>query len=324
MNDLRDLYAEIEIKISDPMVTFNETIVDISSLKCSAITQNKRNKLEMICKPLEKGLADDIECGNISINWHKKKISDFFQTRYEWDILTSRRIWAFGPKQRDPNILLDDTLPSEINKELITTVKESIIQGFSWSTTEGPLCEEHVRNVKFILLGMEMSPDASNRTGGQIIATTRRCCYSSFLLASPRLMEPVYLVEITTPIECITAIYNVMSRRRGHVTSDSPKLGTPIYTVSAFVPLIESFGFETDLRYHTLGQAFCLSLFDHWSIVPGDPFDKSVTLRPLEPAPFFALAREFMIKTRRRKGMSAEISVTKYFDDHMLVKLVVK
>lgn len=49
------------------------------------------------------------------------------------------------------------------------------------------------------------------------------------------------------------------------------------------------------------GQAFCLSVFDHWQIVPGDPLDKSVELRPLEPAPVQALAREFMVKTRRRK-----------------------
>jgi len=35
--------------------------------------------------------------------------------------------------------------------------------------------------------------------------------------------------------------------------------------------------------------------------VPGDPLDKSIVLRPLEPAPVQSLAREFMVKTRRRK-----------------------
>jgi U5 small nuclear ribonucleoprotein component len=73
------------------------------------------------------------------------------------------------------------------------------------------------------------------------------------------------------------------------------------FVFQAFLPVIESFGFETDLRYHTQGQAFCLSVFDHWAIVPGDPLDKSIVLRPLEPAPIQHLAREFMVKTRRRK-----------------------
>ena len=83
--------------------------------------------------------------------------------------------------------------------------------------------------------------------------------------------------------------------------SSVPKPGTPLYTLQAMLPLIDAFGFETDLRTHTQGQAFSISCFDHWEIVPGDPLDKSILLRPLEPAPMDALAREFMVKTRRRK-----------------------
>ena len=53
------------------------------------------------------------------------------------------------------------------------------------------------------------------------------------------------------PADCISAIYTVLAKRRGHVTADVPKPGTPIFLVKAFLPVIESFGFETDLRYHT-------------------------------------------------------------------------
>ena len=88
---------------------------------------------------------------------------------------------------------------------------------------------------------------------------------------------------------------------RGHVTQDSPVPGSPLYTIKAFLPAIDSFGFETDLRTHTQGQAFCLSVFHHWQIVPGDPLDKSIHIRPLEAQPATHLAREFMVKTRRRK-----------------------
>jgi len=324
MNDLRDIYADIEIKISDPLVTFSETIIETSSLMCYTSTPNKRGKLSIICEPLEKGLNEDIQYGAISLEWTKKKISEFFRTRYDWDILASRRVWAFGPDGHGSNILLDDTLPSEIDKLNISAVKEFIIQGFKWSTKEGPLCEEMIRNVKFMLLDIELSSENSLWFGGHMIATARRSCYSAFLLSAPRLMEPVYFIEITTPAECITAIYNILSKRRGHVTADSPRSGTPIFIVSAYIPLIESFGFETDLRYHTLGQAFCLSVFDHWSIVPGDPLDKSIFLKPLEPAPLYALAREFMVKTRRRKGMSEDVSLNKYFDDPSVIELAMQ
>ena len=53
---------------------------------------------------------------------------------------------------------------------------------------------------------------------------------------------------------------------RGHVTQDAPVPGSPLYTVKAFIPAIDSFGFETDLRTHTQGQAFCLSVFHHWQV----------------------------------------------------------
>ena len=67
--------------------------------------------------------------------------------------------------------------------------------------------------------------------------------------------------------------------------------------------------------------AFCLSVFDHWAIVPGDPLDKNIALRPLEPQPTPHLAREFMVKTRRRKGLSEDVSINKFFDDPMLLEL---
>jgi U5 small nuclear ribonucleoprotein component len=233
-------------------------------------------------------------------------------------------VWAFGPERDGPNILLDDTLPSEVDRGLLSAVRDSIVQGFQWGTREGPLCDEPIRNVKFKLLDATIAAEPLARGGGQLIPTARRVCYSSFLMASPRLMEPVYYVEIETPSDCIAAIYNVLAKRRGHVTADVPKPGTPIFIVRAQLPVIESFGFETDLRYHTQGQAFCLSVFDHWQVVPGDPLDRSIVLRPLEPAPVQALAREFMVKTRRRKGMSEDVSINKFFDDPMLLELAAK
>ena len=132
MHDLRKLYSEIDIKVADPVVSFCETVVETSSLKCFAETPNKKNKLTMIAEPLEKGLAEDIENEVVSINWNRKRLGEFFQTKYDWDLLAARSIWAFGPDATGPNILVDDTLSSEIDKGLLGSVKDSIVQGFQW------------------------------------------------------------------------------------------------------------------------------------------------------------------------------------------------
>lgn len=117
-------------------------------------------------------------------------------------------------------------------------------------------------------------------------------------MASPRLMEPIYRCAMTGPADAVASIYTVLSRRRGHVLSDGPIAGTP-------------------LRIHTQGQATVSLVFDKWSVVPGDPLDRDVKLRPLEMAPPMATARDFVLKTRRRKGLAEDITVSKFLEPEL-------
>lgn len=115
LHDLRRLYAEMEIKVSDPVTRFCETVVETSAIKCYAQTPNKKNKITMVAEPLDQGIAEDIENGKVSIKSPNKVIGKFFEENYGWDLLASRSIWAFGPDDLGPNILQDDTLPSEVS-----------------------------------------------------------------------------------------------------------------------------------------------------------------------------------------------------------------
>ena len=204
---------------------------------------------------------------------------------------------------------------------MLYTVREFIKQGFQWGAREGPLCDEPMRNVKVRIIGAEVAQEPIYRGGGQIIPTARRATYAAFLLATPRLMEPVYYVEVQAPPECVSGVYTLLARRRGHVTQDIPKAGTPLVTVKAYIPVMDANGFETDLRVLTQGQAFCLQMFDHWSVVPGDPTDTSIQLRPLEPAPPLGLARDFVLKMRRRKGLGDTIALSAYLEQDMVLAL---
>mmetsp|Transcript_13620 Transcript_13620/g.25573 ORF Transcript_13620/g.25573 Transcript_13620/m.25573 type:complete len:1048 (+) Transcript_13620:126-3269(+) len=319
MHDLRHLYSDIEVKVADPVVGFRETVAETSTIKCFAETANKRNKLTMIAEPLDEGLAEQLEAGKINLQWDSKKMSRYFQTKFDWDLLSARSVWAFGDSPtHGPNILMDDTLPSEVDKKLLSSCKSGIVQGFQWATREGPLCEEPVRSTKLKLLDTILADKPIYRGAGQIIPTARRVVHSSILTASPRLMEPVYRLEIQCQGDIVDAISPLIKKRRGHIVQDRPVSGTPFYRVKAFLPVIDSFGFETDLRTFTQGQAMVHSVFDHWAIVPGDPLDKNVILHPLEPSPPHCLARDFLIKTRRRKGLSEDVSLVKYFDEGML------
>ncbi|EFA79966.1 U5 small nuclear ribonucleoprotein subunit [Heterostelium album PN500] len=321
LHDLRTMYAEIEIKVDDPVICLSETIAETSAIRCRAETQNRKNSLTMICEPLEKGLADDIESGAVKIDWPKKKRSEFFQTKYGWDLLAANNIWAFGPDTYGPNVLINDTFSTEINRSHLMSISESVVRGFQWATKEGPLVDEPVRNTKFKLIDATIAPEPIARSSGHIVPAARSATHSAFLVANPRLMEPIFMVEVISPPDCVQAIETVLTRRRGHIIHDFPKPGTPLYITKALLPVLDSYGFETDLRSHTQGQAFCLSTFDHWQVVPGDPLDKSIVLQPLEPSPQAHLARELLIKTRRRKGLSEDVNLSKHFDDEQLLQL---
>ncbi|KAI4163758.1 MAG: hypothetical protein LQ342_002531 [Letrouitia transgressa] len=317
LHDLRRLYSEMELKVSDPVTKFCETVVETSAIMCYALTPNKKNKITMVAEPLDDGIAEDIESGKVNIKDPVRKIGEFFEENYDWDKLASRSIWAFGPDEQGPNILQDDTLPSQVDKKIVSTVRDTIRQGFSWGTREGPLCEEPIRNTRFRVTDLSLASDALSRGSGQIVPTARRALFSAFLTASPRLLEPMYLLSATGPADSVAALYTILSRRRGHVISDGPIAGTPLYGVRGLVPVIDSFGLETDVRIHTQGQASLSLVFEKWSVVPGDPLDKEAKTRPLEMANAIGAARDFVIKTRRRKGLAEEVSVGKYLEKEL-------
>jgi len=323
LHDLRRLYAEIEVKVSDPVTRFCETCVETTDRKYYTRTPNKHNRITIIAEPLEPGVSESIEAGQVSIKDPVRKVGKFFEDRFGWDLLASRNIWAFGPDDAGPNVLVNDTLPSEVDQKVLRGVRDSVKQGFQWATREGPLCEEPIRGVKFRLSDVELAGDPILRGGGQIIPTARRACYTSFLRAGARLMEPVYHCAVLCSADAVASVYTILARRRGHVLLDSPVPGTPLYQVRGLIPVVDSFGFETDLRIQTQGQTSVSLFFDRWDIVPGNPLDyrRDKELKALEPATGEQLARDFMLKTRRRKGLVEDVKASKYVEKEILENL---
>lgn len=321
LRDLRENYGKVEVKVSDPVVPFAETVTDASKLHCYADTPNGLNRITMIAEPLEDDFLEALQSGQLSHERHEKKSLPKRLEAFGWDLFAARSLWAFGPHpQRGPNVLLNDITDPEARANA-AKIRSSIEQGFSWATREGPLTDEAVRGLKFRILDVSVAEAAIGRSPAQVIPASRRVCYSAFLTAAPRLSEPMYLVEIVCPPEALDIARTFASRRRANVISNTPLPGTPLVALRLEMPVLDSFGFEPDLRNLTHGIAFCMMTFSHWAVVPGDPLDKTVVLKPLEPAGRRELARECMVKTRRRKGMPDDVSITKYFDDPLLIEL---
>jgi len=299
LKDLEEDHACIPLKKSDPVVSYRESVQSESDRTCLSKSPNKHNRLFMKCLPFPDGLAEDIEKDEITSRTEPKARGRFLADKYEYEVNEARKIWCFGPEGTGPNLLIDCTK----GVQYLNEIKDSVVAGFQWATKEGVMCDENVRGVRFNIHDVTLHADAIHRGGGQIIPTTRRVLYACMLTAEPRIMEPVYLVEIQCPESAVGGIYGVLNRRRGHVFEEGLIAGTPMFMVKAYLPVNESFGFTADLRSNTGGQAFPQCVFDHWQILPGDPLD--ATSKP----------GIVVTATRKRKGLSEGVPpLDKYFD----------
>merc|ERR1712117_342096 len=268
LKDLEEDHAQIPLKKSDPVVSYRETVSEESTQMCLSKSPNKHNRLFMRAVPMPDGLAEDIDKGDVNPRDGFKIRARYLADKYEFDVTEARKIWCFGPETNGPNIMVDCTK----GVQYLNEIKDSCVAGFQWASKEGVLCDENMRSVRFNLYDVALHADAIHRGGGQIIPTARRVLYACMLTAEPRLLEPVYQVEIQCPENAVGGIYGVLNRKRGHVFEETQTAGTPMFVVKAFLPVNESFGFTADLRSATAGQAFPQCVFDHWQILPGDPF----------------------------------------------------
>jgi len=301
LKDLQEDFMGCPLTISEPVVSYRETVSEESSDTMLSKSPNKHNRIFAKCEPLDDELTVAIDEGKIGPRDDPKTRARTLADDFGWDVGDARKIWCFGPETTGPNCVVDVTK----GVSNIMEVKDHFGSAFQWASKEGVLCEENMRGIRFNIQDLTMHADAIHRGGGQMIPTARRNYYACCLTAKPRLCEPVFLVEIQTVEHAMGGIYGVLNRRRGIVIGEENRPGTPIYTVKSYLPVSESFGFTADLRSNTGGQAFPQCVFDHWQQVQGDPTN------------FDSQPGAVVAKTRKRKGLKPEIPPLDNFRDKL-------
>merc|ERR1739848_10318 len=270
LKDLQDDFmGGAPIKISDPVVSFRETVSDRSERTVMSKSPNKHNRLYIEARPLEDGIAEMIGC--------------------------------FAPDTTGPNMFVDVTK----GVQYLNEIKDSVVAAMQWAAKDGPLCEENMRNISFEINDVTLHTDAIHRGGGQIIPTARRVMFAAELTGKPRLMEPVYLVEITCPEQAMGGVYSTLNQKRGIVFEEMQRPGTPINNIKAYLPVLESFGFTSALRAATSGQAFPQCVFDHWEMLSADPMKEG------------SQTNEICLDTRKRKGLKFEMPNLGDYEDKL-------
>uniref|UniRef100_H2YCG0 Ribosome assembly protein 1 n=1 Tax=Ciona savignyi TaxID=51511 RepID=H2YCG0_CIOSA len=347
LDDLKNRFSKIEIKASAPIVPFRETVI-------------KRPKVDSDCSPiLYQKIWDSLQLSTLSYkavplptdvvkileeqsdllkllssmeglfkdfqDHRRRSLEAAFSSagRRKWSNAVDR-IWSFGPRGNGPNILLNNE--DDYNRPSIWTCAycdQSIVSGFQLATLSGPLCEEPMHGVCFVVEEWKISaPPAASTEGqkeqedrigllsGRLISASKEACRRSFQAQPQRLMAAMYTCNVQATAEVLGKVYAVLGRREGRVLSEDLRDGTNSFDIHATLPVAESFGFAEEIRKRTSGLASPQLVFSHWEVVNSDPFWVPTTEEEIqhygEKADFENQAIKYMNSVRRRKGLFVE------------------
>lgn len=178
-----------------------------------AKSANKHNRLYFEGAQISEEVLKAIEELEITNDQDSKVRARMLADQFGWDVEEARKIWNFGPEGVTimRNILLEATKGVQYLHES----KEHINSGFQMVCRSGVLCGEELTGACFKLKDATLHGDALHRGAGQLMPCARAAMYGCLLVSQPRLLEPIYLVEILAPEGCMGGIYQVMAKRRG-------------------------------------------------------------------------------------------------------------
>jgi len=117
LKDLRDEYAQCDFIMSDPVVSYRETVTELGA-QALAKSPNKHNRIYLTAEPIVEEVAQEIESGVLGPKAEMKERTKVFREKYDWDENDARKIWAWGPETEGPNLVIDKTVAVQYMNEI--------------------------------------------------------------------------------------------------------------------------------------------------------------------------------------------------------------
>ncbi|KIJ59473.1 hypothetical protein HYDPIDRAFT_183983 [Hydnomerulius pinastri MD-312] len=270
----------------------------------------------------------------------------------EWADIVDK-IWAFGPQSAGSCLLIDarkEEVPLSLKRRLMrnqapdASHRENgshsdidftghVETGFQLATFQGPLCAEPVEGFAYFVESIDVDAQGvqketvQNRltqVTGSVITAVRDACRNGLLDWSPRLKLAMYSCDIQASTDVLGKVYGVVAKRRGRIVGEEMREGTTYFTVSALLPVVESFGFADDIRKRTSGAASPQLIFSGYELLDQDPFWVPTTEEELEDlgekADRSNVAKEYMDAVRERKGMFVDRKLVQFAEKQRTLK----
>ena len=146
----------------------------------------------------------------------------------------------------------------------------AILKGIMEKMDEGPLTGSYARDIRVIVYDGKMHPVDSNEISFKLAA--RNAFKEAFRNAGPKIMEPIYDVEVLTPSDYMGAVMSDLQNRRAMIMGMESDKGFD--RLNARVPLAELYRYSTTLSSLSSGAATYTMKFASYEQVPADVQDK--------------------------------------------------
>lgn len=259
----------LEVKTSEPIVVYRETVTK-KSPEVEGKSPNKHNKFYFIVEPLEEEFVSLLKSGDIPEGRTKKNISKIAQILDKKLNIPIKE----GKKLLDiyhGNVLIDNTRGIvQINEVL-----ELIMDGFEQVMDAGPLAKEPCVNLKVTLTDCKLHEDAIHRGPAQVIPAIREAVKLAMVQANAVIFEPVQILRIDCPSDCLGEMSRLVQNRRGQlleVNQDEEDI-----ELTSKLPVGESIGLASALRSATAGKGTFFLMDQMFERMPLEIQNKVVT-----------------------------------------------
>ncbi|MBF0953317.1 elongation factor G [Alloprevotella tannerae] len=155
---------------------------------------------------------------------------------------------------------------SVVGGAIDTRFMPAILKGIMSRMEQGPLTGSYARDVRVIVYDGKMHPVDSNELSFMLAG--RNAFSMAFKNANPKLLEPIYDVEVFTPADKMGDVMSDLQGRRGMIVGMSSENGYE--KLQAKVPLNELSTYSTTLSSLTGGRAGFIMKFASYELMPGE------------------------------------------------------
>ena len=245
---------KIEVEFFAPKIPYRETITKVAQAdyrhKKQSGGSGQFGEVHMVIEPYYEGIPEPTK---YKVNGQEIAVS--IKGKEEYDL-------PWGGKLQYYNSIVGGAIDARF--------MPAILKGIMEKMDEGPLTGSYARDIRVTIYYGKMHPVDSNELSFKLAG--RNAFKEAFRNAGPKIMEPIYNVEVLTPSEYMGSIMSDLQNRRAMIMGMESDKGFD--RLSARVPLAELYRYSTSLSSLTSGAATYTMKFASYEQVPSDVQEK--------------------------------------------------